>query len=147
MGGVHSVAYGGHLYLVCDLCDITSWRHIHVSKPTFCEVCWHNMHILLHALSYFMCHCTECKLSALQFRISEENALDATARLVHGNGIPMGIPWETSHGMGWDSTHLYFPWDSEIEWVSECYWIVILRLYFWILKSINFVVLHVSLYI
>jgi len=20
-----------------------------------------------------------------------------------------GIPWETSQGMGWDSTHLYFP--------------------------------------
>jgi len=25
-------------------------------------------------------------------------------RLVHGNVIPMGIPWETSHGMGWDGT-------------------------------------------
>ena len=23
-------------------------------------------------------------------------------KLVHGNAIPMGIPWETSHGMGWD---------------------------------------------
>jgi len=32
---------------------------------------------------------------------------------------PMGnIPWETAHGMGWDSTHLYFLWDSQIEW--EC---------------------------
>ena len=40
------------------------------------------------------------------------------SRLVHGNAIPMGIPRETSHGMGWDSTHLCFPWDSEIEW--EC---------------------------
>jgi len=37
------------------------------------------------------------------------------SRLVHGNWIPMGIPWETTHGMGWDSTHLYFPRDSEIE--------------------------------
>ena len=26
-------------------------------------------------------------------------------RLVHGNGIPMGITWEMSHGMGWDYTH------------------------------------------
>ena len=34
-GGVHSVAYGGHLYLVCALCDVTTGRHIHVSKPTF----------------------------------------------------------------------------------------------------------------
>jgi len=33
-------------------------------------------------------------------------------RLVHWNVIPMGIPWETSHGMGCDSTHLYFPWGS-----------------------------------
>jgi len=29
-------------------------------------------------------------------------------RLVHRNVIPMGIPWETSHGLAWDSTHLYF---------------------------------------
>ena len=34
-GGVHSVDYGGHLYLVCALCDVTIWRHIHASKPTF----------------------------------------------------------------------------------------------------------------
>ena len=39
--------------------------------------------------------------------------------LVHGNVIPVGIPRETSHGMGRDSTHLYFPWDSEIEWESQ----------------------------
>jgi len=35
MGGFHSVAYGGYLFLVCGLCDVTSWRYIHVSKPTF----------------------------------------------------------------------------------------------------------------
>ena len=23
-------------------------------------------------------------------------------------------PWESSHGMGWDSTHLYFPWESSM---------------------------------
>jgi len=39
-------------------------------------------------------------------------------RLVHGNGIAMGIPSATSRAMGRNSTHLYFPWDSEIEW--EC---------------------------
>jgi len=33
--GGHSVAYGGHLYLVCPVCDVTIWRHAHVSKPTF----------------------------------------------------------------------------------------------------------------
>jgi len=38
--------------------------------------------------------------------------------LVHGNVIPMGIPLEMSHRMGQDSTHLYFPWDSETE--LEC---------------------------
>jgi len=35
-GGVHSLANGGgYLYLVCAVCDVTIWRHIHVSKPTF----------------------------------------------------------------------------------------------------------------
>ena len=31
----HSVAYGCHLYLVCAVCDVTTWCHIHVSNPTF----------------------------------------------------------------------------------------------------------------
>jgi len=34
-GGVHSVAYGGHLYLVCAICDVTIGRHNHISKPMF----------------------------------------------------------------------------------------------------------------
>jgi len=34
-GGVDSVAYGGHLYLVCAFCYVTIWRHSHISKPTF----------------------------------------------------------------------------------------------------------------
>ena len=34
-GRFHSVAYGCHLYLVCAVCDVTIWCHIHVSKPTF----------------------------------------------------------------------------------------------------------------
>jgi len=38
-GRFHSVAYGGHLFLVWCLCDITMWRHIHASKPTF----WRNL--------------------------------------------------------------------------------------------------------
>jgi len=32
MGVFHSVAYGGHLFVVCSLCDVTIWGHIHVSK-------------------------------------------------------------------------------------------------------------------
>jgi len=38
------------------------------------------MHIIPHALPYFMCHCIEYKLSALQVRISEENKLNATTQ-------------------------------------------------------------------
>jgi len=34
-GGFHSVADGSHLCLVCTVCDVRIWRHIHVSKPTF----------------------------------------------------------------------------------------------------------------
>jgi len=33
--GVHSVACGAYLLVVCGVCDVTIWRHIHVSKPTF----------------------------------------------------------------------------------------------------------------
>ena len=81
MGGVHSVAYDGHLYLVCAACDVTFWRHIHVSEQRFSEVCWQNMHILLHSLSFFyVCHCTEYILSTLQVRISEENKINATTQ-------------------------------------------------------------------
>jgi len=48
-GGFHLVAYGGHLYLVCAVVDVTIWRNIHVSKPKFWRS-WHNMHILPLAL-------------------------------------------------------------------------------------------------
>jgi len=34
-GGVQSVAFGGHLHLVCAVCDVTIRRQIHVCKPTF----------------------------------------------------------------------------------------------------------------
>jgi len=40
------VAYGGHLCLVCAVCDLTIWRHSHVSKPTF----WRS---LLTQYTYF----------------------------------------------------------------------------------------------
>jgi len=53
--------YGGHLYLMCAVCDVTSWRRIPVSKPTFRR-------------------CAEYKLSALQVRISEENKLNAATQ-------------------------------------------------------------------
>jgi len=44
-----------------------------------------------------------------------------TPRVVHGNAIPMGISWETSHGMRWDrhklvwdenGTDEYVPWTT-----------------------------------
>jgi len=66
-------------------------------------------------------------------------------RLVHVNAIPMGIPWKTSHGMG-QHTFIFSMRLRNRMRVSECYWIVIFRLYFWILKSINFFFLHVCLY-
>jgi len=50
MGGFYSLAYGGHLYLVCAVCGVTIWRDIMFSS----EVCWHNRHILLHALLLFL---------------------------------------------------------------------------------------------
>ena len=34
-GGFGSGSNGVHLYLVFAVCDVTIWRHFHVSKPTF----------------------------------------------------------------------------------------------------------------
>jgi len=34
-GEFHPVAYGGHLYLECAVCDVTIRRHIHVSISMF----------------------------------------------------------------------------------------------------------------
>jgi len=50
----------------------------------------------------------------------QSNAFTIT-RLVHGNVIPMGIPWKTSNGLGWDrhkllwdgnGTNKYVPWTT-----------------------------------
>jgi len=38
-GGFYSVAFGGHLYLVCAVCGVTILRHSHVSNQRFGEVC------------------------------------------------------------------------------------------------------------
>ena len=66
-----------------------SWRHNLTSyscfqtnvSTKFLETLYNVLYILLHALSCFMCHCTEYKLSALQVRISEENTLVGAACL------------------------------------------------------------------
>ena len=34
-GGFGSRSYGGYLFSVWTVCDVTIWRHFHVSKPTF----------------------------------------------------------------------------------------------------------------
>ena len=53
MGKVlNSVTYGGHLCLVCAVCDVAIWRHILVSKPKFWRSFLTQMHILLHALPF-----------------------------------------------------------------------------------------------
>jgi len=68
MGGVHSLPYGGQLYLVRAVCNII----IMFPNQHFGEVGWHNMHILLHALCllYFM------SISAPSW-ILEENTFNA----------------------------------------------------------------------
>ena len=56
------------------------WRHNLTSfmfpNQRFGEVCWHNMHILLHALSLFFCHCSinyqRSKLSKTLINSSEQ---------------------------------------------------------------------------
>ena len=79
-GSFHSEVYGGHLYLVCPVYDVTIWRQIHVSKPTFwwSLLTWYAFSSASTPLS--LCHWTEYKLSALQVRMSEENTLNATTQ-------------------------------------------------------------------
>jgi len=53
------------------------------------------MHIFLHPLPYFMCHCTDYKLSALQASISEVNTINATTQQfisakISGCGLKQG---------------------------------------------------------
>ena len=77
--GFHSVAYDGHYYLMC------LWRHnlttysyfqTNVLAKLFYTTC-----IFLYTHSpYFMCHCTEYKLSWLQVRISEVDKLNPTTQ-------------------------------------------------------------------
>jgi len=73
-----------HMVVNCNWCArfVTSQFDVIFMFPNqrFGEVCWHNRHILLHVLPYFMCHCTVYKLSAFQVRLSEENKLNATTQ-------------------------------------------------------------------
>jgi len=68
MGRFHSVAYGGHVYLGCTLChNSTSYSRFQTYVlAKFVDI----ISILFYTHSpYFMCHCTEYKLSALQVTI------------------------------------------------------------------------------
>jgi len=77
------MAYVGHFYFVCAVCNVTSGRHIHVSKPTFCRSFLTQSAYSFTRTPYFMCHCTWYKLlSALRVRISEENTLNATMQQI-----------------------------------------------------------------
>jgi len=73
-----------HMVVICIWCAlfVTSQLDVIFMFPNqrFGDVCWHNRHILLHALPYFMCHCTEYKLLALKVAILEENKLNATTQ-------------------------------------------------------------------
>ena len=81
MGGFHSVSYGGHLYLVCSHCDVTIWRYNSCFQTNVLAKFVDIICIFFYTHPrYFMCHCTEYKLSALQVRISEENKLNATTQ-------------------------------------------------------------------
>jgi len=81
MGGFGSESYGGYLYLVCAICDSQFDVMSMFPNQRFGKVCWHNKCIFFYTHSpYFMCHCTECKQSTLQVRLSEENKLNATTQ-------------------------------------------------------------------
>jgi len=79
-GGWFSCIWWSFVIIVCCL-----WRHNLMSYVCFqtnvlVKFFWHNVHTLLHASPYSMCHCTEYKLSALQVTISEEYKFNATTQ-------------------------------------------------------------------
>ena len=77
--GFPSGSYGGHLYLVCAVCNVTIWRHFHVSKPTFWRslFTWYVYFSTSTPLLYASFH---YELSALQVRLSVKNKLNATTQ-------------------------------------------------------------------
>jgi len=95
-----------HRVVICIWCAliVASQFDVIVLFPNqrFGEVCWHNMHMFLYIHSpYFMCHCTEYKLLALQARISEENTpnaqrYDTAVRNCKISGCP-SKQWSTTH--------------------------------------------------
>jgi len=48
-----AVAYGGHYYWKCAVCNVI----FTFANQRFGKVCWHNMHIILHALSLLFVQC------------------------------------------------------------------------------------------
>ena len=77
------VAYGCHWYRVCAVCDVTLWRQIHISNPTF----WRRLlkqcislptHCPYSLLYNLICHCVDFKLSAFQLKMQVQNILNAT---------------------------------------------------------------------
>ena len=59
--------------LWCHNLTLYSWFQTNVLAKLVDIIC---IFFYIHS-PYFMCHCTECKLSALQVRLSEENELNA----------------------------------------------------------------------
>jgi len=49
--------HGVDFYWMWAVCDITISHHIRVSKQRFGEVCWHNMHIILHYCLFYVSLC------------------------------------------------------------------------------------------
>ena len=77
-GGFHSVACGGHC-IWCALFVTSQYDSCFQNNVLANFVDIICIFVYTHS-PYFMCHWTECKLSALQVSISEENKLNATTQ-------------------------------------------------------------------
>jgi len=63
-------------------------------------------------------------------------------RLVHGNGIPMGITWETSHGMGWDRHKLLWDGSGTDKYVLWTTLMICVKVFRSTFKAMSFQGLH-----
>jgi len=96
------VSFSGLWWQILYALSVTSQFDVIIIFPNqrFSKVYWCNMHALLRrAFSYFMCHWTEYKLSALVIRISEENKLNSTNRAARW---PVFVK---SNALGWFSAY------------------------------------------
>ena len=90
----------------CSSIPTKSLRHHLYQWTNFCDVLrtlgYSNQSLMSHAgqLSQLIASISSYDKKSVHGTNTDQCSYFSIIRLVHGNVIPMGIPWETSHGTG-----------------------------------------------